>query len=113
MSKSNVVAAAATVASSAIVAQTLDANGDAPNQGVELFPTDATMRGNGMASLSARIRHLRSLGAKRGTIVKIVKRENGESPKYQHVRNVLLTPLKRVEPAAPAAATQESTANAA
>jgi hypothetical protein len=64
---------------------------------VEL-PTDAAMREQGLGSLSARIRHLKSLGATTAEITKVVKRENGEHPLYQHVRNVLNTPLKKGVP---------------
>lgn len=59
-----------------------------------VIPTDEAMREAGMDSLSARIRHLAGLGVKTAEIAKIVVRENGEHPKYQHVRNVLKTPLK-------------------
>lgn len=59
------------------------------------FPTDAELRTQGFDSLSARIRQLSALGAKTGEIAKIVIRSNGEHPRYQHVRNVLLTPLKK------------------
>jgi len=64
------------------------------------YPTDEQMRKDGMEVLSARIRHLKGLGASTSDIVKIVRRSNGESPRYQHVRNVLNTPLKKVTPAA-------------
>jgi hypothetical protein len=60
-------------------------------------PTDEAMREQGMSSLSARIRHLASLGVSTAEITKVVKRSNGRHPIYQHVRNVLNTPLKRVE----------------
>jgi hypothetical protein len=59
------------------------------------YPTDEAMRNDGMPVLSQRIRHLASLGASTSEITKIVRRENGETPRYQHVRNVLNTPLKR------------------
>lgn len=65
-------------------------------------PTDEAMREQGMATLSARIRHLSSLGIPTSGIAKIVKRSNGAHPLYQHVRNVLNTPLKSQEaPEAP------------
>ncbi len=60
------------------------------------YPTDEAMRESGMTVLSARIRHLKGMGASTSEITKIVRRSNGESPRYQHVRNVLNTPLKRV-----------------
>lgn len=59
------------------------------------YPTDEQMRKDGFDTLSARIRHLKSLGMSTGDIARTVKRENGEHPKYQHVRNVLLQPLKK------------------
>lgn len=59
-----------------------------------LVPTDASMRKDGFDTLSARIRHLSSMGLKTADIRKVVLRENGEAPLYQHVRNVLNTPLK-------------------
>lgn len=62
-------------------------------------PTDETMRSEGMDTLSARIRHLNSLGVSKGDISRIVKRSNGAHPLYQHVRNVLNTPLKASTPA--------------
>lgn len=73
------------------------------------YPTDAEMVEAGFDNLSKRIRHLSSLGAKTGEIAKIVKRSNGENPRYQHVRNVLLTPLKRAaEVVAPPAVEPEA-----
>jgi hypothetical protein len=59
-----------------------------------MVPSDAQMRKDGMSTLSSRIRHLASMGIATGPISRIVKRENGEHPIYQHVRNVLNTPLK-------------------
>jgi hypothetical protein len=61
-------------------------------------PTDESMREQGMDTLSARIRHLSGLGVPTAGIAKIVKRANGQHPLYQHVRNVLNTPLKAVTP---------------
>lgn len=58
-------------------------------------PTDEAMRKQGLDTLSARIRYLNSLGVSTAGIAKIVKRSNGEHPLYQHVRNVLNTPLKK------------------
>ncbi|MEB3025849.1 hypothetical protein [Parvimonas sp. M13] len=57
------------------------------------YPTDEEMRKT-MPALSQRIRHLHAMGMSMGDISRHVKRENGEHPKYQHVRNVLLQPLK-------------------
>ena len=45
-------------------------------------------------SKSAVIRHLDSLGLKRGEIVKIFT-DGGQKMIYQHVRNVLITPIKK------------------
>ena len=59
-----------------------------------LVPTDEAMQAAGMKTLSSRIRHLESLGIATAQITKVVKRENGAHPLYQHVRNVLQTPLK-------------------
>ena len=72
--------------------------------GVPVIPTDEQMRSKGMTSLSSRIRHLDALGLPVGEIRKIVKRENGEHPLYQHVRNVLRQPLK--QPMAEASTTE-------
>lgn len=58
-------------------------------------PSDAAMRADDMSTLSARIRHLAGLNVPTAEIRKIVRRANGEEPLYQHVRNVLNTPLKR------------------
>lgn len=66
------------------------------------YPTDEAMRADGMSVLSARIRHLKGLGASTAEIAKIVRRSNGEAPRYQHVRNVLNTPLKRTDNNTPA-----------
>jgi hypothetical protein len=65
-------------------------------------PTDAQMRKQGMSTLSSRIRHLHALGMPTAEIVKVVKRGNGEHPKYQHVRNVLKQPLAANRPSADA-----------
>lgn len=96
MSKKNLATVAA---SAAIVAAGTD------------YPTDEAMRKDGMMTLSARIRHLSGLGASTSQIAKIVKRENGAHPLYQHVRNVLNTPLKGngdVVAATPTTATEEA-----
>ena len=58
------------------------------------IPTDEQLREAGHATLSARIRALHALGVSTSEIAKTVKRSNGEHPLYQHVRNVLNTPLK-------------------
>lgn len=58
------------------------------------YRSDAQLREAGMDTLSARIRALHADGATTGEISRIVVRSNGEHPKYQHVRNVLNTPLK-------------------
>lgn len=44
---------------------------------------------------SAWIRHLNSLGKTRSEIVKIITEHQGKPILYQHVRNVLITPIKR------------------
>lgn len=85
----NQVAAAAAVASIAAGMVAVDIGGKQV-----AVPTDETMRKDGMTSLSSRIRHLSGLGVSTSVVSKIVKRENGEHPLYQHVRNVLNTPLK-------------------
>lgn len=77
----------------------------APANDVAKFSTDATLRGKGLESLSARIRALQAEGATTAQIAKIVLRSNGEHPRYQHVRNVLRQPLKKV---ASPAATEEA-----
>lgn len=60
------------------------------------FPSDAELVAQGHDNLSKRIRALAAMGCKTGAIAKIVLRSNGEHPRYQHVRNVLNTPLKTV-----------------
>lgn len=67
---------------------------------LDKFPTDAQLQKDGFDNLSKRIRRLSALGASTGQIAKIVKRANGEHPKYQHVRNVLITPVAGPKPAA-------------
>lgn len=45
---------------------------------------------------SSKIRYLHSLGKKNSEICKLVKYEDGRNLRPQHVRNVLITPLKKV-----------------
>jgi hypothetical protein len=45
-------------------------------------------------SLSAEIRLLASKGWKRGDISRTLSARKGRNVRYQHVRNVLITPLK-------------------
>ena len=66
---------------------------------LDKFPTDAKLQKDGYDNLSKRIRRLSALGATTGQIAKIVRRSNGEHPKYQHVRNVLITPVAGPKPA--------------
>lgn len=47
------------------------------------------------ATLSSRIRALAAEGKSRSEIVKIVSTEQGRDIRYQHVRNVLVTPMKK------------------
>lgn len=54
------------------------------NYGLDKLPTKSAM-----------IRHLHSLGKTRSEIVKIITEFQGKPIIYQHVRNVLITPLKR------------------
>lgn len=44
---------------------------------------------------SAKIRYLDACGMKRGAIAKLLSQVYGKTVLYQHVRNVLITPLKR------------------
>jgi hypothetical protein len=97
MTKTNSNASTVAVAAVAATAVTTPVTIDGKEVQV---PTDEAMRAAGMISLSARIRHLSGLGVKTGPIAKIVKRSNGAHPLYQHVRNVLNTPLKASTPAA-------------
>jgi hypothetical protein len=46
-------------------------------------------------SVSGAIRGLFALGKKRGEIAKILTEERGKLVRYQHVRNVLITPVKK------------------
>lgn len=71
---------------------------------LDAFPTDAKLVADGFDNLSKRIRRLAAMGATTGQIAKIVYRSNGEHPKYQHVRNVLITPVKAL--ATPVAVTE-------
>lgn len=50
----------------------------------------------GCDTKSAKIRYLDSIGKKRGEIAKILTDLYGKTVRYQHVRNVLVTPLKKV-----------------
>jgi len=49
----------------------------------------------GCASMSARIRYLDACGLKRGQISKILSDFAGKLVRYQWVRNVLITPVKK------------------
>lgn len=101
MAKTNAAAAAVAIAAGMVA---VDIGGKQTQ-----VPTDETMRADGMESLSSRIRHLSGLGVSTAGIAKIVKRENGEPPLYQHVRNVLNTPLKgRAATPAPSPAASET-----
>lgn len=46
---------------------------------------------------SARIRELAAEGKSRSEIVKLISAEQGKAIRYQHVRNVLVTQLKKVD----------------
>lgn len=70
------------------------ASAAAPTNPLDAFSTDGALIKKGHLTLSARIRALQAEGATTGQISRIVKRSNGEHPLYQHVRNVLNTPLK-------------------
>lgn len=50
---------------------------------------------SGLTSISSKIRHLNSEGFSRGDISRIMTELEGRLVRYQHVRNVLITPLKR------------------
>ncbi len=56
---------------------------------VQTLDMDAEVKKHG--SVSAVIRYLDSQGHKRGTIAKMTGK------RYQHVRNVLITPIKKVQ----------------
>jgi len=60
---------------------------DVINQEQEYLPYDA-QRLAGITTVSGKIRYLDSCGVKRGDIAKTLGK------RYQHVRNVLITPLK-------------------
>lgn len=79
----------------ASVATAAAATVEAPKTLEERFPSDEQLRKDGYVSLSARIRKYKVLGAETAEIAKLARRENGEHPRYQHVRNVLNQPLKR------------------
>lgn len=48
-----------------------------------------------LTTVSAKIRYLNSEGFSRGDISRIMTELEGRLVRYQHVRNVLITPLKR------------------
>jgi len=48
-----------------------------------------------LPTTSAKIRYLASQGLTRSEIVKVMSEHLGHSIRYQHVRNVLIQPLKR------------------
>ncbi len=50
-----------------------------------------------LTTTSSKIRHLSSLGKTRVEIVKIISEHQGRPIRYQHVRNVLEQPLKKVQ----------------
>lgn len=58
---------------------------------LETLPVDVAMLLNELKTKSAVIRHLTSLGWKRGQIAKEL------GIRYQHVRNVQLQPLKKTD----------------
>lgn len=57
--------------------------------------TEPVVQTEPKATKSARIRELFAQGKTRSEIVKIMTAETGKPIKYQHVRNVLVTPMKR------------------
>jgi hypothetical protein len=71
---------------------------------VKIYPTEASLIDAGFDNLSKRIRQYAALGMSTAEIAKVVTRSNGEHPRYQHVRNVLNTPLKTVKADVPATA---------
>jgi hypothetical protein len=48
-----------------------------------------------LPTLSARIRYLDSKGMSRGDIQRTLTQHEGREIRYQHVRNVLVTPVKQ------------------
>lgn len=56
----------------------------------ELFQTVRNMK-----TKSEQIRYLDSIGMKRGPIAKLLSKVHGKTVLYQHVRNVLIQPLKK------------------
>lgn len=49
---------------------------------------------DGLPTVSARIRYLHGEGYSRSDITKLIPNASGGTLRYQHVRNVLLTPLQ-------------------
>lgn len=49
-----------------------------------------------LTGISAKIRYLTSEGFSRGDVSRIMTEREGRLVRYQHVRNVLITPLKKV-----------------
>lgn len=48
-----------------------------------------------LTTVSAKIRYLAAEGYDRGSVSRIMTELEGRLVRYQHVRNVLITPLKR------------------
>lgn len=67
----------------------------APTTGIQLDEAQKA-KFDGMQTKSDRIRFLSSLGYKNGPIAKFLSSVYGKEVRYQHVRNVLKTPLKKV-----------------
>lgn len=58
---------------------------------VQVQTTEAEVK----RTTSSRIRELHAEGKTKSEIVKLITAERGKPILYQHVRNVLMTPLKR------------------
>lgn len=50
---------------------------------------------DGMSTVSARIRYLNGEGYSNGEITKLIPNASGNKLRYQHVRNVLITPVTK------------------
>jgi IMP dehydrogenase/GMP reductase len=61
----------------------------------DLLTSEQVKTYNGLTSIAAKVRFLATVTQDRGTISRYMTEVEGREVRYQWVRNVLLTPLKR------------------